>query len=188
MRALLQPQPVERRRQLGLERAELPDRPEALDALQLVSAKVIERRTGSSDEIPDVAGDEKLYRTGEGHHAGTEVNGDAAQPAVDLLALAEVDAGAHVEPEILHRGHDRGSTLQRGCVPGKVAKNPSPAVSCSRPARTLSSRLTTCRKRPSTTSQRPSPSSAASLVEPTMSRKRTAASRRRADEDDIVSV
>jgi len=73
------------------------------------------------------------------------VDGDAAEPAVDLLALAEVDALAHVEPELLHRGYDRRRERNAGAGSAKVARKPSPAVSCSRPPCPFSSRLTTCR-------------------------------------------
>jgi hypothetical protein len=51
--------------------------------------------------------------------------------AVDLLALSpKRDAGAHVEPEFLHGGHDQAAH-RAGAGSAKVAKKPSPP-SCSR--------------------------------------------------------
>ncbi len=52
------------------------------------------------------------------------MNGDAAQLAVDLLALTEMDTRAHVEPKLLHGRHDRGRTLQGGCGRGEGREEP----------------------------------------------------------------
>src|SRR5581483_11728882 len=92
--------------------------PLAGDALQLVDAAVVDR-----------AGDEHLARAGERGDPRARVDGDPRHLAFGQLALAGVQAGAHLEAELPHRLHDRARTADRPrrpveggeeAVPGRV--------------------------------------------------------------------
>src|SRR6266542_3488648 len=74
--------------------------PRLRNPLQLVSAAVFERDSGTGDEILDGAGDEHLAGPGERCDTRADVDGDAADLLVDKLALAGVQPGAHVEVEV----------------------------------------------------------------------------------------
>ena len=63
-----------------------------------------------------------------------DVHGDAGELVADDLALAGVDACADLEPELRARRRPiaRAQRIARA-GPSKLARNPSPAVSISRP-------------------------------------------------------
>src|SRR5205085_8465949 len=92
--------------------------PGAFDAFQLVRTTVLEADTGARDQVRNGCRDPDLRRTGERHHTRADVHCDAAEPSVDLLALARVDADANVKAELLDRRDDRrgGTKRLRGLV------------------------------------------------------------------------
>jgi hypothetical protein len=62
------------------------------------------------------------------------VNRDPTHLALELLALAGVQAGANLEAEVAHRVDDRARAQRIARAgPSKLAKKPSPAVSSSFP-------------------------------------------------------
>ena len=64
-----------------------------------------------------------------------------ADLAVDELALAGVEAGAHLEAELAARASTIAQAQRMARAgPSKAAKKPSPAVSISRPRKRASSR------------------------------------------------
>ena len=100
----------ERLRQPRLDRAQAEDLPASLDALELADAAILEACAGAGDQIHHGAGRQDLSRPGECHDPRADVHCDAAELAVDLLALAGVHAGAHVDAELLNGQDDRRST------------------------------------------------------------------------------
>src|SRR5215213_4173722 len=77
------------------------DRPGPRNALQLVLAAGLEGDPGAGDEVLDGARHEHLPGRCARRDARAHVDGEARRLAVDQLALAGVDPGAHVETESL---------------------------------------------------------------------------------------
>ena len=89
------------------------EEPLALDAFELMGAGFLESRAGADHEVARGSRRENLCRTGDRHHAGADVHGDACQLPVDLLALAGVEPGTYVQPDFLNRGRERRGGPQR---------------------------------------------------------------------------
>src|SRR6185312_3603533 len=81
--------------------------PLAVDAAQRVRAGVGEHDARARDEVLDRARDEDLAGSGVGGDAGADMQSDPCDLAVDELALAAVQPGADLEPELGSAGDDR---------------------------------------------------------------------------------
>ena len=100
---------------------------------------VIEAEFGARNEILDRARHEHLARGSERRDAGSDRDRDAGNLAVGDLALTGVQPGPNLDVELAERV-EAARTARAG--PSKAAKNPSPAVSSSRPWKRASSRRT----------------------------------------------
>src|SRR5690349_12806540 len=76
--------------------------PLALHTLESAAAPVSEGQPGTDDEIFDGAGRQHFAGCCLGCDAGADVHGDAADVVSHALALARVQAGAHLETERAH--------------------------------------------------------------------------------------
>src|SRR5689334_23633440 len=81
--------------------------PAARDPLELRHAALLELDPRAGHEIPHRPRHHDLARAGVRRHARPDVDSDPADLAVDLLALARVQAGAHLDPEAADRVDDR---------------------------------------------------------------------------------
>src|SRR4029453_9521236 len=84
--------------------------PLARDTLELLGAAVRKRDTRADDKALAGAGDEPLVRPGECADPRADVDGHAADVVADELALAGVQAGAHIDVERSHGVRDRSRT------------------------------------------------------------------------------
>jgi hypothetical protein len=78
-------------------------------------AGILHLHLGPVEEVANRVADEDLGCTGEGHDPGPDVDGDAAQMPLDHLALAEVHAAPHVQPELLSSGSNCRGGARPGC-------------------------------------------------------------------------
>jgi Pyridine nucleotide-disulphide oxidoreductase len=117
--------------------------PDPWDSLQLVLAAIDELDPRTCDEILHRARHEYFARSGEPGNACTRVDGDSGDLVADQLALARMEACPDLESERLCYVADGAGAADRPRRPSKMAKNPSPAVSISRPRKRPSSRRTT---------------------------------------------
>src|SRR6266496_2083359 len=72
-------------------------------ALQLVLADVLERQSAPGDEVLDRLGHQDFGGAGQTAHAGSDVDGDASDLAVNDIALAGVDPGADLDSKWPYR-------------------------------------------------------------------------------------
>src|SRR5207248_3444851 len=93
--------------------AHAEDLPGALDALELLRAALLEGDPRADDEVLDRARGHDLGRPGERDDARADVDGDPLELAVDRADLAGMQAGAHVEPELMDGADDRRCGLDR---------------------------------------------------------------------------
>ena len=78
----------------------LEQAPLALDPPQLVDAPVGEAEARAAHEVADAAGDEDLAGACQAHSPCCGMHVDPAQLPFEHLALADVDAGANLDPEL----------------------------------------------------------------------------------------
>src|SRR5919201_3168968 len=83
------------------------------DPLQPVLAAVLEVDPRAGDEVLDGARDEHLAGLGKRRHARADVHGDAADLAVDELALTRVQPCADVQVERADAVADRARAADR---------------------------------------------------------------------------
>src|SRR5436190_22640781 len=102
---------------LVLHRVELPL---ARHALQRMHAAVGERDSRAGDEVRDGPRDEHLPRPGDRSHARADVDRDAPEVVAYQLALAGMEPGPHLDPEVAHRiaGRAGAADRARGAVDG----------------------------------------------------------------------
>jgi hypothetical protein len=82
-------------------------------ALQLVLADVLERQPAPGDEVFDGLGHQDFGGAGQAAHAGSDVDGDASDLAVNDIALAGVEPGADLDSEWSYRIGNRSGTADR---------------------------------------------------------------------------
>ena len=83
-----------------------------------------ELQAGAGNEITHRPGDEHLPAACRRRDTGANVNRDAAELAVDSLALSRVDACADFEIELAHGASDRAGAAHRGPRPLEAGKEP----------------------------------------------------------------
>ena len=152
--------------------------PRAGDALQLMRCDVVELDRRAMDQILDGAGHQDLCRPGERHHARPDMNRNATEVSLDGLDLARVQPHSNVDPQLLHARGDRdarGDRLRRlregRQEPISREVRLVPAVMSKRRADDLAEAGE--QRGPARV-----PEVGGHSVDPTMSRKRTVASRR----------
>src|SRR5207248_920524 len=92
--------------------------PALAHALERVLAAVLELDPGAGDEISHRRGGKDLARARERGDPRTRVNGDPGDLVTEQLALAGVDAGAKLEPEVADGVADGESAAN--CTRGPV--------------------------------------------------------------------
>jgi hypothetical protein len=112
-------------------------------AFQHVHSTILEREAGSDHEVLDRAGDEGLSRSRQTGDPRTYVDGDSAHIATGQFDLAGVESDPYLQADprtssLIARPHRMALA-----GPSNVARNPSPAVSTSRPRNRASSVRTT---------------------------------------------
>jgi len=89
------------------------DPPLPRDALQLVAAALLEPEARARLGVHDRARHQHFARPGERGHAGSDVNGQAADVPLLELDLAHVEAAPYLEAELADRVPDRVGARQR---------------------------------------------------------------------------
>src|SRR5262249_43016392 len=88
-------------------------RPLARDSLELVVAVELELEAGSDDGSERRARHQDLTRLRKRGDARRDVDGHPADVVADVLALAGVHAGAHLDAELLHARDDLARAADR---------------------------------------------------------------------------
>ena len=104
-----------------------------VEALELVQSAVFELDPRAGDEIAHGGRDQHLAGICDGSHARTDVHRDAGQLVPDNLDLARMQAAANRDPEPANASSTATAQRIARAGPSKDARNPSPAVSISRP-------------------------------------------------------
>ena len=86
--------------------------PLPIDAFQLLRSEVIEHGARADHKALCRAGCEDLGGSGKRHDPSRDVNSDAAESAVDLLAFPGVNANTNVEAKLLNGACDRRRAAQ----------------------------------------------------------------------------
>src|SRR5439155_22049992 len=118
------------------------DSPGFRNAFEHVLSALAEGDSRARDEILDRARDEHLAAARERRDPRTDMRGDPGDRRAEHLALAGVQPGPDIEPELAHGIAYGACAADRSAGPSKVARKPSPAVSTSEPRQRSSSRLT----------------------------------------------
>ena len=86
------------------------------DALELVLASILEREPGAGDEISGGSGHEHVTRSGDTRHTRADMYGDAAWLLITYaLDLTSVDAGSHLESELVESSPQFERASDRSC-------------------------------------------------------------------------
>src|SRR5207247_9498575 len=116
--------------------------PGLMNAFQHMSSTLGEGDSRAGDEILDRTRDEHLAAARGRRDPRTDMRGDPGDGRAEHLALAGVQPGPDIEPELAHGIAYGACAADRSAGPSKVARKPSPAVSTSEPRQRSSSRLT----------------------------------------------
>ena len=116
--------------------------PAVRDAFELVLAGVFEDHARANDEVLHSPRDEDLPRPGQRSDACSDDDRETTHLCGHPFALSGMDAGPDLEPKLVDSLRERRRASDGRAGPSKVTKNPSPAVSTSRPRCRSSSRRT----------------------------------------------
>jgi hypothetical protein len=103
-----------------------------------VRSAIVEGESGAGDEVAHRLGHKDLAGLCPGSHARANRNGDAGDLAVEELTFAGMDAARISRPSSCMSSPIANAQRMARAGPSKLAKNPSPAVSSSRPRKRTS--------------------------------------------------
>jgi hypothetical protein len=89
--------------------------PLAGDTLQLVPTSVLEADAGASGQVAHRAGYQHLSWASQAGDSRRDRDRETANLAGDLFHLADMDAGADLDPELLHPSDDLGGAFDGCC-------------------------------------------------------------------------